>query len=281
MMEFIRWIIVPVAVALALALFKKLFPAGKRARALSESELAALDRRFLLLRGRVIGGMILIAVLFLVGTWLALSNLNRFFARVDGPSTFLFLPQTAIWWFLPGFGSLSLCWELTLQTLGLFTDRKTADLFSDWTNQSSSFWGHASYVGMDSRKVLLWLTAIVTLPVGIFTALALNMHASVGPETIRDCGYAFKTCSVYRLGDAQRLTEVQGFRTTDGKLTPRAGIVIDFKDGRRWSSANWGNFQRAVDPAFAEFMGTKTALPMNFAPTLEDIPPLAARPAPN
>jgi hypothetical protein len=122
--------------------------------------------------------------------------------------------------------------------------------------------------------VLRWLALLIALPIGIFTVLALNMHASIGPDLIRDCGYAFRPCSVYALSDVRRITQVEGFRTKDGKLTKRAGVVLDFKDGRRWSSADWGSFRASVDPALAAFLRAKTGLPLNFAETEDDIPPL-------
>ncbi len=272
--DIVRLAIVPAVVILALTLFKRLFPAGRGSHKIGEEQLSKLDERFSPLRGRVIGGVIAVGLLFLFGSWLALSWANRFLARADGPALFQFLPQTAIWWFFPGLGAVALCWELTLQIWALFGDRATVNLFSDWTNQSDVFWGRASYVGLDSRKVLRWLALLIVLPIGMFTGLALNMHASVGPDVIRDCGYAFRPCSVYALSDARRITQIEGFRTTDGKLSKRAGVVLDFKDGRRWSSADWGDFQDSVDPALTAFLKTKTGLPLNFAETEGDIPPL-------
>jgi hypothetical protein len=272
--DIVRLAIVPAVVILAMVLFKRLFPAGRGSHKIGKEQLSELDERFSPLRGRVIGGMIAVGLLLLFGSWFILCWTNRFLARADGPALYQFLPQTAIWWFFPGLGAVALCWELTLQIWSLFGDRATVDLFSDWTNQSNVFWGRASYVGMDSRKALRWLALLIVVPIGIFTVLALNMHASVGPDVIRDCGYAFRPCSVYALSDVRRITQIDGFRTTDGKLTRRAGVVLDFKDGRRWSSADWGNFRDSVDPALTAFLKTKTGLPLNFAETEDDIPQL-------
>jgi hypothetical protein len=274
LIESIRWALVPTVVLGSMAIFKKLFPTGKISRTLGEHKISILDDRFMPLRGKVIGAMIAIAIAFLFGTWLALSGLNRLFANIDSPATLHLLPQTAIWWFFPGFGAVALCWEITLQLWALLGDRDTVNLFSDWTNQTTKFWGAGSCPGMDSRKVLRWLALIIALPLGVMTALALNMHASIGPDTIRDCGYAFKPCTVYRLADVRRLTQIEGFTTKDGKLTNRAGIVLDFKDGRRWSSADWGDFQNTVDPTLLDFLTRKTNLPVETATTAEDIPSL-------
>jgi len=70
------------------------------------------------------------------------------------------------------------------------------------------------------------------------------------------------------------MTIIDGFRTRDGELTRRAGIVIDFADGRRWSSADVGDFNKRVEPAFEELLENKTRLDYNYAQTEADIPPL-------
>lgn len=281
LLEAVRWTIVPAAVIGAMALFRKMFPAQKSGHVFSESELQQLDDRFSPLRGRVLSAMIAIAIVFLFGTWAILVGLNNFLANLDGAATFRFFPQSAIWWFLPGFGALALSWEFTLQLWAVFGDRSAVNLFSDWTNQSTSFWGASSFTGMDSRKVLRWLALIIVLPVGFFTVLALNMNAGVGPQVIRDCGYAFKPCTVYPLSNVRRITLVEGFRNTDGSFTRQAGIVLDFKNERRWSTTDWGESQDHVDPALLEFLKKKTGLPLNVAVTEKDIPPLPQPGKPN
>jgi len=241
-------------------LFKKLFPAGHGNKDMSQMRIWELDDRFEHLRGRVIGGMLLIGVAFLFGSWLALKYTNLALATIGRPATFRFLPQTAIWWFFPGFGALSLCWELTLQVMALFMGRDTVNLFSDWTNQTTTFWGSASYTGMDSRRVLRWLALLIALPIGLFTVLALNMHATISQNEIRDCGYAFKPCKVYSLADARRITAIEGFRNRYGKLNNRAGISIDFKDGRRRSSAEWVTGKQPSIQRWLSFSKTERAL---------------------
>jgi hypothetical protein len=268
---FIRGVVVIAAVIGSMALYRKLFPATTSNSSGNKLDIQELDERFMPLRWKVIGAMIAICILFAFGTWKALSGINSFLASIDGPAAFYLLPQTAIWWFFPGFGSVALCWELTLQIWAIFGTRDQVNLFSDWTNLSARFWGTA---GMNSRKVLRWLALLIALPIGVFTALALNMHASVGPDTIRDCGYAFKPCAVYPVAGVLRMTQIEGFRTKDGKLTRRPGIVLDFKDGRRWSSADWGDFKNSVDPALSKFLTEKTNLTLETAITENDIPPL-------
>jgi hypothetical protein len=272
--------IVLAAVAASMSLFRKLMPAAKRNALVGSLDAPELDDRFLPLKRRVIGAMIAVAVLFALGSWFALVSINKALASLDGPTLIRLLPEPAIWCFFPGFGALVLSWEITLQIWALFSSREKVNLFSDWTNQSTRFWGgRGQYAGIDSRKVLRLMSLLIALPIGVFTILALNMHATIGPDVIRDCGYAFKPCKVYPLADARRITAIQGYRMKDGNLTPRAGLVVDFKDGRRWSSADWGDFKKTVDPTLTDLLTRKTGLALQTSTTEEDIQSLTDWPA--
>jgi hypothetical protein len=215
--------------------------------------------------------ILVVGILFALGTHAGFVSLNQYIATSRGPAAFLLWPQSAMWWFFPGFGALTLSWEIVLQLWAHFGNRGRAYSFNYWWAQTAGF---------DSTRVLRWMSIFITLPMGILTILALPMHAALGQDDIRDCGFAFAGCQIYPYADARRLTAIEGFRTRDGKLTRRAGIIIDFSDGRRWSSAEIGDFKDTVDPEFAEFLVKRTQLPLNHAQTEADIPHLNSRPQP-
>lgn len=222
--------------------------------------------------------MLVVMVLFALGTWFVLSRANRLIASLDGPNAIHLLPQSAIWWFFPGFGALACSYEITLQVLARFVGRETTDMFNDWANNTTRGWVRSRYTGIDSRRVLRWMMIGVAFPIGLFVALALPMHANVGPDSIRDCGYAFKPCKVYPLSQVVRITEIAGFRDNSGKLIDRAGLVLDFSDGRRWSSAEWGDWEKQVDPALESLLANRTGHDPGFALTEKEIPPIAIDP---
>jgi hypothetical protein len=215
--------------------------------------------------------MVVVGVLFVMSTHSALVLLNRYFSTTDGPAEFRLWQQSAIWWFFPGFGALALSWEIVLQLWSDLGNREAARLYNYWSIQKSGF---------DAPKLLRWMAVLVALPIGVLTVLALPMHVALRQDDIRDCGYAFAPCKVYRYVDARRMTMIEGFRDREGKLTKRAGIVIDFNDDRRWSSADIGDFSPTVNPAFTEFLQKKTQLPLNYAQTEADIPRLDFKPQP-
>jgi len=257
---------VPAVVLLVFALARRFMSAATLKRPAGAYSLEDLDLRFSNVQWLVGAGMVVIGAIFACVSYAALLKTNRFIASFDRPANFWIWPQSAIWWFFPGFGALTLSWELVLQVWARFGDRDEAQLYSYWSNQK---------VGFNSTKSLRWMAILIALPIGIFTVLALPMHTALRQNDIKDCGYAFAPCKVYRYADAQRMTVIEGFRQRDGTLTRRAGIVIDFSDARRWSSADNGDFKKFVDPDFAMFLATKTNLPFRYLQTEAEIPPLA------
>ena len=97
------------------------------------------------------------------------------------------------------------------------------------------------------------------------------MHDTLHDREIRANGFAWRNRSAYRYSDAWRMTTIDGFRSRDGKFTPRAGVVLDFADGRRWSSADSGDFRKVVDPKLVDFLQQKTGLSVQHAETKSDI----------
>lgn len=207
--------------------------------------------------------IVFVGVVFAFATHAALVSLNRYVAGGDGQAEFRLWPQSAIWWFFPGFGAVSLSWEIVFQIWANFGNRWKAYAYNYW-------WAQAA--GFDSTRWLRWMAVLLTVPIGILTFLALPIHVTLGPNDIRDCGYAFAPCQTYRYSDARRMTAVQGFRNRQGALVSRAGIVIDFNDGRRWSSADIGDFKDTVDPALASYLESRTHLLLHYAQAAADVP---------
>jgi hypothetical protein len=211
-----------------------------------------------------------VGILFCIVVYAALVAINE---RLAGPSSATQLqlyPQPAMWWFFPCFGAYCLAWDVRVLLWSLFGNSRTARLYRIWAKRKTAGEQNVYATSPCNR----WCIRLVVLPMGFWMVLSLNMHATVGPEAIRDCGFAFKPCMVYPLAEARRITAVQGYRRKDGKLETRAGLVIQFKDGRRWSSTDWGDFKDTIDPMLTNFLLQKTNLTLNTAAAEDDIPPL-------
>jgi len=254
--------LVPIAVLAAFALFRKYLPAPGSVPG-NEAVLDDLNERFRRVQWIVGFVMLTIAGLVFLGTHIALLGLNHYIAVTDAPqAVFRLWPQRATWWFFPGFAGITLCWEIALRLWAAFGDAASAALYSTWSNQRAGF---------DATKVLRWMMLLIALPIGVLTILALPVHTTVGEHAIQDCGYAFAGCKTFAYSDARRMTLIKGFRDRDGKLHPRAAVILDFVDHRRWSSAV-GDFKSSIDPALVSFLSDRTHLIPGQAETEADIP---------
>ena len=210
----------------------------------------------------VYGATVLMMVAILFTGHAVLVWLNREFALADGPAAIRLFPQMAIWWFLPGFAASCLSYEIVVQLWSLTKGRGSVESFDREKSEDAGF---------DSRRLLRWMVLVVVLPIGLLTVLALPKHASLGPDVISEHGYGFKGKRVFRYADARRLTAIDGFRNRDGKFIARAGLVLNFVGGSSWSSADWGDFQKSIDPQLADFLVAKTGLRLEKRSTFEEI----------
>lgn len=258
--DFVTRAIVPFAVAVCFALARRYLKPSVR---LPEDQLSALDERFRHTKWMVGISMVVVMVAFAWITHQVFVSLNRYLAASDGSGTLIRLwPSNAIWWFFPGFGALALCWEITFQLWSVF-DRDSA--------RSCRLWSDAR-AGIESTQILRCMAIVVALPIGLFTVLALPMHTALRQQDIRVCGYAWAKCQTFDYSKAVRITQIDGFRDRDGKFNRRAGIVVDFDDGRRWSSAEIGDFHDTVDSELRAFLIERTRLSLEQAETEADVP---------
>jgi hypothetical protein len=211
----------------------------------------------------IVGGataLVIAGLMFLIHALLVF--LNGWYAGLDGPASFRLFPQTAIWWFFPGFAALTVGYEIVLQLWSRFGDAGRVARYSAWSNAKAGF---------DGRRLLQWMALLIAAPIGIFTLLEIPVHVSLTDRAIVDHGYGLRKPTISYYYAARRLTVIDGFRLKDGTLTSRAGIVVGFDNGQRWSSADLGDFKKQVDPALLEFLVQKTKLSPEHAETVDDI----------
>jgi hypothetical protein len=111
------------------------------------------------------------------------------------------------------------------------------------------------------------MALVIVLPIAVFTALAVTEHDSLTDTEILSRGYGLSTTRVFRYSDAVRYGIIDGFRDGSGKLTKRAGCVLYFRDGRKWSSSEIGDFKSSVDPLLVRFLESKTGLQPSYGAT--------------
>jgi hypothetical protein len=258
----ITGVAVPSAVYAVFALARKWLPASSDRLPSKTPPMDELESRFTSIQWKVGSGMFAVGIAFALVTYNTLLLLQRVFVEAEGPAYFRLLPESAIWWFLPGFGAIALSWEITLFLWRRFGDCDEAALYM--------YWGHRK-AGFNSTKVLRIMALFLVVPIGILTLLATPMHTTLHDDSFRIREYASLQTHSYKYSDVRRLTVVDGYRDRSGTFDSRAGIVVDFSDGRRWSSADNRDQVTEVDSALLEFLVKKTGLPAGHTQTEDDL----------
>jgi hypothetical protein len=196
--------------------------------------------------------MLVVGLLFAIIVHALLVWSNRFIASKDGTALMVLYPSVAIWWFLPGFGALAVAWEITYRAWFLM-NRAQAEAYRAYSNVKSGF---------DSTRLLRILAVVVVLPMVVATILALPIHTTLTAQAIRDGHFAKISEVVFSFADATELIQFDGNALRDGSFQPRAGVLIRFKDGRTWNSAETGDPTKQVDPRLIQLLVDRTRLPV-------------------
>jgi|HubBroStandDraft_5_1064220.scaffolds.fasta_scaffold02202_2 hypothetical protein len=253
--------IIPAAVRATLSLLRKYLPVRKVGTP-AQHDSNLVDEDFSKTQWMIVISLIVFgfAFAFIVHTLLVAAN--RHFADADGPFAFRFLPSAVIWWFFPGFGALSLSWEITLFLWSIFEDQGKIARYVAWTDEQTGF---------DSTRALRWMALTIAMPIGIATILAIPLHSTLRENDIVVGHYATLARQHLPYSQAHRLVLVDGFRNRSGKFAPRAGMIVDFADGSRWRSSDNGDFKSEVDPELVAFLQRKTGLSVEHVETEADV----------
>lgn len=117
------------------------------------------------------------------------------------------------------------------------------------------------------------MAVLIALPIGVLTALAVPMHTTLHANEMRIREYASLSSLKYAYADARRLAVISGFRGLDGRFNSRATVILEFADGRRWSSAANRDFEPQVEKGLVQFLAEKTNLSVEHAETGNDLSP--------
>ena len=136
-----------------------------------------------------------------------------------------------------------------------------AAMYEYWSNTKAGF---------NATRVLRVMALVLLLPIAIVTSLALPEHASLRWDEIRSRGYGVSQTNIFVYSEARVLAVIDGFKSRDGGLVSRAGCVLYFSRGRKWSSAI-GDFRQRVDPSLLRFLETRTGLHAQYSVTEPEV----------
>jgi hypothetical protein len=188
--------------------------------------------------------------------------LNDLIASIQGPAEFRLTPTWGWWYLYGGFAGLSLSWfvagPVTQWLMG-------QDQFAHWTR------GHDRQAGFDTERAMRFLAYI---PMGLFTLAflpSIGCHTRFSMAEIGIQAYAQIRETRYSYRDVEAIAIVKGGRDRSGELYKDLRIVIDFKDGRRWSSRDSFRDPEDINPDLASFIAVKTGLTFQYVDAEQDM----------
>jgi hypothetical protein len=183
---------------------------------------------------------------------------------MDGPAELRLYKTAILWCFLPGFAALAVPWPFTVWMLRKLGRTDEADSVTERSNRKG---------GMDSMRVMKWLSIGLVGPIGVLTVLAIPMHVTISGSEILLGHYARLFPERFQLSAAKRATLVEGVLYRDKSFHPQQDLLIDFADGRRFYANVEGDGGTSVPPEVVQLLLAKTKLSLEHAKTEEDIPP--------
>ena len=242
--------LVPIAIALAFALFRRMAPPRARMAGHRYDETQAPEP----LPPGVIGAAMWSVGMALAMLFFVLRGANHLWASLEGPSLLTQYAPQFIWCFLPGFAALSIPWPLTVWYLRRVGRWEEADSIQDTIDSKGGF---------DSFRLMKWLCIGLVSPIAVFTLLAVPIHLSITDAEVRVGHYASLRPEMFPLKDARRMTVVESY-TLKGSHAHK-----DFADGRRLRGSQVGDGGTSVQIDVMQLLIAKTGLTPRYSSTAD------------
>jgi hypothetical protein len=126
MLGFLAKAAIPFLVGIVFALARKYLPSSANKVSRPVPRIDDLDVQFKSTQWLVSAVRIAVGMLMFVCLHSALVAPNRYFASFEGRSDFVMFPQSAIWFFLPGFAAITLTWEVVIRVWSWIGSQQTA-----------------------------------------------------------------------------------------------------------------------------------------------------------
>jgi len=255
----IRGIAVPVVIAVAFRWFARRFPPSKKAIEFSISTEEPVSGWWTGLSIVLWLGSIGVIML---GTVASTRALNDVIALIQGPAEFRLVPTWAWWYLYGGFAGLSLSWLVIAPAMRFLM---TPDKFARWTR------GHDRQAGFDTERAMRFLALAIMGPYTLAFLPSVGCHTRFSEGDIGIQTYAQIREVRYGYGDVAATMIVKGGRDRSGEFYKDPQIVIDFKDGRRWSSGDGFRDPEDINPDLAAFIAIKTGLAFRYIEAKQDL----------
>lgn len=252
-----------VVFGLVFAIFRRIAPPKARAVEHRYDESQAPDP----LPPGIIGSAMWSLGIACVLLFFVLQSANHWWTSLDGPSILTQYAAWVIWCFFPGFAALAIPWPLTVWYLRRVGRWEEANGIEDAADSKG---------GMNSLRIMKWLSLGVVTPIALFTLAAIPIHLSISDSEVRLGHYGSLHSELFPLREARRITVVDGYRIKNGSFRPAKDLLIDFADGRRLRGNSVEDGHANIPEDVMRLLIEKTGLTPLHALTADEVPAFKA-----
>jgi hypothetical protein len=248
--------LVPIAIALAFALFRRMAPPRARLAGHRYDESQTPEP----LAAGVIGGAMWSLGIALAMLFFVLRGANHLWASLEGRSLLTQYAPQVYWCFLPGFAAVSIPWPLTVWYLRRVGRWEEADSIQDASDSKGGF---------DSFRIMKWLSIGVVGPIAVFTLLAVPIHLSITDSEVRVGHYASLHPDIFLLNGAKSVIIVDECKPQGGHGHETRDMIVEFADGRRLRGNQVGDGGTSVRNDVVQLLIDKTGLTPRYSSKAE------------
>jgi hypothetical protein len=239
--------LVPIAIAVAFALFRHMAPPVARIAGHRYDEAQIPEP----LASGVIGGAMWSLGIALAMLFFVLRGANHLWASLEGISLLTQYAPQVFWCFLPGFAAVLIPWPLTVWYLRRAGRWQEADDIQDASDSKGGF---------DSFRIMKWLSIGVVGPIAVLTLLAVPIHLSITDSEVRVGHYASFHPDIFPLKDARSLTIVDMPRMQGDRILHTKDAILGFANGRRLRGNQVGDGGTSIRNDVLQLLIEKTGL---------------------
>ena len=207
-----------------------------------------------------------LTVAILIGSFFGVAYaarfLNALWAQAQGPAVFVLLPTKAWFYLYSGFLGLCLDWPIAASILQKITDKKVWIVWLDQQNQK---------VGFDVLRAMRWMAYLIMIPYTAFFLPSLVCHTRFSEKEIATQGYSEWKETRYTYSAVGRVAVAKGAIGRQGQFYPDLRLIIDFKNGNRWTTRDGFRDPEAINTDLLNFLTQHTGLQPRYVETDKEL----------
>jgi hypothetical protein len=256
----IRGIAVPVAISAGFYFFGRKFPGAQVPANLTREELATpVPGKWSFLCNTL-------TVVILTGSFFGVAYAARFlnarWALAQGPAVFLLLPMKAWFYLYSGFLGLCVAWPIAASIVQRNMDKKAWTIWMARQNQKAGF---------DCMRAMRWMAYLIMIPYTAFFLPSLVCHTRFSEKEIATQEYSEWKETRYPYSEVSRFAVAQGGIGRQGQFYPDLRVIIDFKNGARWTTRDGFRDPEAINTDLLNLLTLHTGLKPRYVSTDKEL----------